>query len=134
MDFGREQEPSAEERAREERIKRLILAAVSRCSACRRRYELANFAVIGHRDHLWMVTVICDRCHNQGFITAVIEGHDLDGPGAQRQPISELTPAERARLANTQPIATDDLLDLHLFLDEFDGDFAALFVKGEARE
>src|SRR3954447_10120759 len=123
MDFGREQEPSAEERAREERIKRLILAAVSRCSACRRRYELANFAVIGHRDYLWMVTVVCDRCHNQGFITAVIEGHDLDGSGALRGPISELTPEDRARFAATTPVATDDLLDLHLFLDEFDGNF-----------
>lgn len=131
MDFGRDQEPSAEESAREERIKRLILAAVSRCSACRRRYELANFAVIGHREHLWMVTVVCDRCHNQGFITAVIEGHDLDGSAALRGPVSELTPTDRARFATTQPVATDDLLDLHLFLDEFDGNFVALFGKDE---
>src|SRR5262245_6995861 len=134
MDFGRELEPTDEDAAREERIKRLILAAVSRCSTCRRRYELANFAVIGHRDHLWMVTVVCDRCHNQGFITAVVEGHDLDGSGPLRGPVSELTPADRARLANTQPIATDDIPDLPLFLDEFDGNFGALFGKGEAAE
>jgi len=70
----------------------------------------------------------------QGFIPAVMGGHDLEGPGAPREPVSELPPAERARLIHTQPIATDDLLDLHLFLDEFDGNFAALFGKGGARE
>ena len=99
MDFGQEREVPADEAAREERIRRLILAAVSRCSVCQARYELANFAVIGHREHIWMVTVVCDACQTQGFITAVIEGHGFDGSAPQRRPPSELTHAERARFA-----------------------------------
>ena len=74
-----------------------------------------------------MVAVTCEGCRNQGFITAVIEGHDLDGSSPARGAVSDLTAADRARFAATAPIATDDLLDLHLFLDEFDGNFAALF-------
>jgi len=131
MEFEQDRELSPEEVAREERIKRLILAAVSRCSACRRSYTLTDFAVIGHREHLWMVTVICADCHHQGFITAVIQGRPAPSTKAAQTALLELSPAERARFAIATPVATDDLLDLHLFLDEFDGDFARLFGIGQ---
>lgn len=131
MEFEQDRERSPEEVAREERIKRLILAAVSRCSACRRSYTLTDFAVIGHREHLWMVTVICAACHHQGFVTAVIQGRPTPSPKAAPPPLLELSPAEHARFAIATPVATDDLLDLHLFLDDFDGDFASLFGVGD---
>lgn len=131
MDFDGERELSAEEVAREERVKRLILAAVPRCSACRRPYTLADFAVIGHREHLWMVAVACDGCQHRGFIAAVIHGRTPERGKPAQAPHRELTPAERAHFASTPPVATDDLLDLHLFLEEFDGDFAALFGVGK---
>ena len=131
MEFEQDRERSPEEIAREERIKRLILAAVSRCSACRRSYTLTDFAVLGHHEHLWMVTVICADCHHQGFVTAVIQGRPSPGTKAVPTPLLELSPAERARFASATPVVTDDLLDLHLFLDEFDGDFAGLFGVGE---
>ncbi len=131
MDFDGERELSAEEVARGERVKRLIMAAVSRCNACRRQYTVADFAVIGHREHLWMVAVSCDGCQHQGFITAVIHGRSPERVQPAPVPLRELTPAERAHFASTSPVATDDLLDLHLFLEEFDGDFSALFGVGK---
>ncbi len=36
-----------------------------------------------------------------------------------------------SRFADATPIATEDLLDLHLFPDDFDGDFARLFGVGD---
>ncbi len=131
MEFEQDRELSPEEVAREERIKRLILAAVSRCSACRRSYTLTDFAILGHREHLWMVTVICAECHHQGFVTAIIQGRPTPSAKAAQTALLELSPAERARFAIATPVATDDLLDLHLFLDEFDGDFAGLFGVGD---
>lgn len=131
MEFQQDRERSPEEAAREERIKRLMLAAVSRCSACHRSYTLDDFAVLGHREHLWMVTVICAGCHHQGFVTAVIQGRPTPRPKITPPLLPELSPAERARFATATPVATDDLLDLHLFLDEFDGDFASLFGVGD---
>ena len=74
-----------------------------------------------------MVTVVCEGCQHQGFITAIIQGRAPESNRAPRVPTPELTPAERARFAVATPVATDDLLDLHLFLEAFDGDFAALF-------
>lgn len=134
MEFEGERERSAEELAREERVKRLILGAVSRCGTCQRAYTVDDFAIIGHREHLWMVSVVCDGCHHQGFITVVIHGRTLARAKAAPALLPELTPAERARFAGATPVATDDLLDLHLFLEAFDGDFAALFGVGKEQE
>ena len=129
MQFDGERERSAGEIAREERVKRLIMAAVSRCGTCQRRYTLDDFAVIGHREHLWMVSITCDGCQHQGFVTAVIHGRSPARMGHARLP--ELTADEDRRFASATPVATDDLLDLHLFLEDFDGDFAALFGVGK---
>jgi hypothetical protein len=126
--MGDEFDRPAGEEEREERVKRLILSAVSRCGACRRRYQLENLAVVGHREHLWMVTVICERCHTQGFITAVIEGHDLGVQDSDGGPLA----AEQASEAVADPVTTDDLLDIHQFLDEFDGNFVTLFARNQS--
>ncbi len=136
----RDQEQDWDARAgdegREERIKQLILSAVTRCSECRRRYHLDDFAVIGHRDHLWMVTVVCEGCRSQGFITAIVEDpSQLSGETAEARPVgrrrrpqlSDLTPDEAARFAGAAPVDSLDLLDLHEFLADFDGDFKTLF-------
>lgn len=134
MDFGREPEPTGGETAREERIKRLILAAVPRCGLCQRQYTVTNFAIIGHREHLWMVSVQCEGCQHQGFITAVVEGHGIEGHGIEEQ--RHVPPASRAEFFSTEneaaaskPVTVDDLLDIHDFLDDFNGDFAGLFER-----
>ncbi len=145
MDHDRAPGRPAGDEAREERIKRLIHAAVTHCGACRRAYLLDDFSVIGHRDHLWMVTVICEGCRNQGFITAIVEQPERAAdrradrgstppPGGPKRP-TDLTPAERDRFADVPPVGVDDLLDLAAFLDDFDGDFRSLLNrdKGDRR-
>src|ERR671932_397510 len=87
-DQGQDWDARAGDEGREERIKQLILSAVTRCSECRRRYHLDDFAVIGHRDHLWMVTVVCEGCRSQGFITAIVEDpNQLSGDTAEARPV-----------------------------------------------
>lgn len=131
MQHGQDWQP--EDGARERRIKQLLLSAVNRCSECRRQYHLDDFAVIGHRDHLWMVTVICEGCQSQGFITAIVDdqsgGQALPAPADERPRLSELTPDEEARFATLPPLDSLDVLDLHEFLETFNGDFAALFQQ-----
>lgn len=134
MEERRDDRSHLDDEAREQRIKQLILAAVTRCSECRQQYALDDFAVIGRRDHLWMVTVICEGCQSQGFITAVVESsaQDLTGTGpprSRRYKLSELSPEEARRFAASTPVSTTDLLDLHDFLTDFDGDFITIFGK-----
>ncbi|HET8630242.1 MAG TPA: hypothetical protein VFL91_22715 [Thermomicrobiales bacterium] len=130
MEHSRDPERQTGDEAREQRIKQLILAAVGRCGECRRRYRLDDLAVIGHRDHLWMVTVICEHCHSQGFITAIVEDADAARAERGRAP-SDLTADEAGRFAATKPVDALDVLDMHDFLDDFDGDFAALFGRAK---
>lgn len=134
MNEQHDQQPYSGEDAREERIKQLMLAAVARCGECRRRYALEDFDVIGHRDHLWMVTVICEGCRSQGFITAIVEdpaNSTTTANGVGGQSLTDLTSTEVARFADTAPVNSVDLLDIHEFLDDFDGDFATLFGRQE---
>jgi hypothetical protein len=134
MDYSQEPERQTDDEAREQRVKQLILAAVTRCSECRRRYHLEDVSIIGHRDHLWMVTVVCEACRTQGFITAVLEdsGQAVAGAlpsGRVRRRLTELSAEEAARFAAAPPVSSIDVLDLHEFLDDFDGDFAGLFGR-----
>lgn len=118
-----------EENTRERHIQQLLLTAVSRCSGCHGDYSLSDFAVIGHRDYIWMVTVICKACRRQGFITAIVEDERLEQPGAtplSAPAISDLLP-EEAREAGAPSVSTHDVLDIHEFLRDFDGNFATLF-------
>jgi hypothetical protein len=45
------------------------------------------------------------------------------------EPVSDLTEAEHSLFAGREKVGADDVLDMHSFLKEFDGDFAALFPK-----
>jgi hypothetical protein len=106
----------------------LILAAVSHCGVCRHAYASTDFSVIGHREHLWMIAVQCPACQHQGLITAVVEGHGIEEEHTPRASRAEFFADETAREAR-DPVTVDDLLDLHDFLDDFNGDFAGLFAR-----
>jgi hypothetical protein len=42
---------------------------------------------------------------------------------------SELSTEEAQAMAELPPISSDDVLDLHLFMQGFDGDFEMLFAR-----
>jgi hypothetical protein len=48
--------------------------------------------------------------------------------GIEPEPIIDLTPEEVEAAVDWAPITADDLLDVHAFLQEFDGDFEMLFT------
>ncbi len=102
-------------------IKRLI--ANIKCGICGQLYEGGNVRILGHRDDLWFLSVFCSACRSQGLVAAVIKEGQLP------QLITDLTEAEQAKFRELEPVDADDLLDLHKFLREFDGDFAHLFTE-----
>jgi hypothetical protein len=68
-------------------------------------------------DQLWIVSVRCRLCRNQEVFWITPKDFDIDA----------LVAAERARRADSPPICGDDILDMHEFLEEFNGDFKQLF-------
>lgn len=103
-------------------IKRLI--ATIKCGICGRLYEGGNVRILGHRDDLWFLSVFCPACRSQGLVAAVIKEGQLP------QLITDLTEADQAKFRELESVDADDLLDIHTFLREFDGDFAQLFSEG----
>ncbi len=122
-------------------IRRLFME--QHCLHCGRPYEPDNVMVLARRSEVWMVMISCIDCTQKD--TYVVKfPPQLQGrqrvtsyrlskppttpmPEEPRQAFPDLpeTPLPSA------PITTDDVLDMHLFLKAFNGDFQHLFAETE---
>ena len=102
-------------------IKKLV--TVVKCSACGEHYQLGNIKIVGHQDDTWFINVSCPACHRQSLVVAVITKDKTQNI------INDLTEAELIKFAQRNTINTDDILDLHDFLKDFDGDFNKIFSQ-----
>ncbi|HJX70237.1 MAG TPA: hypothetical protein VJ441_03995 [Dehalococcoidia bacterium] len=91
-----------------------------KCGVCGQSYESTDINVLGHREDLWFLSVYCPACKSQGLVAAVIK------EGKLPEVITELSEAERAKFSATPPIGSEDVLDMHILLDKFSGDFSSL--------
>lgn len=131
----------------EHQVKRIVLDRMDRCSVCHRHYREDDVRVISRKPDLWMMVVQCDDCHARNFVAAVMNDGD---PAAARMALDELTdnalndglviqddrqtrqsatPIEPVPPMNAEPVSAGDVIDMHTFLDEFDGDFYRLFGR-----
>ncbi|MDQ2743723.1 MAG: hypothetical protein M3Z66_15715 [Chloroflexota bacterium] len=107
--------PTGQERL----LKKLI--STYRCSVCRRGFEQDHVRITSRQEQLWIVSVRCGRCRNQQVFWVALKE---DGEQAVLRDLSE---AEEERFAEMAPVGADDVLDIHEFLRDFNGDFRALF-------
>jgi len=105
----------------EKLIKKLM--ATMKCGVCGQRYEGNNIRILGHRDDLWFLSVYCSACRSQGLVAAVIK------EGESFEVVTDLTAEEYAKFSEVDVVDADDVLDIHHFLEEFDGDFLHIFSK-----
>ena len=100
-----------------------VIASIP-CTVCEHCYEPDNVRIVEHKGEMWIMAVTCDNCGTQGLVFAVIQ--EVESP----EIVSELTPQERIRFRDMPQIDADDLLDVHEFLRDFDGDFVGLLEGG----
>lgn len=105
-----------------ERFIRRLMSTI-KCSVCGERYEAKNIKVLGHRDDVWFLNVSCPACYSRALVAATVR------EGKPSRAITDLTEAETAEFVRATAISGDDILDLHDFFRDFDGDFASLFGK-----
>jgi hypothetical protein len=108
----------------EERLVRKLMASI-KCGSCVQHYEPINIDVLAHSEETWLLRAQCASCYTQSLVVTIIKG--------ERKPevVTDLTRVEILRFRVSSLVGEDDVLDMHRFLTEFDGDFAALF--GERR-
>ena len=104
----------------EEGLIKKLMASI-KCDSCGRPYEARNVRVLGHGDGLWFLRVLCSSCHTRCLVAAIIKEDKVP------EAVSDLTEAELGKFAVVDVIGADDMLNMHKFLKDFDGDFSRLF-------
>ncbi len=100
-------------------IKRLI--ASIKCGSCGQNYQEDNIEVIEHDDELWFLRVFCSSCHVRSLVAAIIREN------ARPEVITDLTEEEVEKFKSMDGVGDEDLLKMHSFLKDFDGNFPSLF-------
>jgi hypothetical protein len=102
-------------------IKRLI--ATIKCGTCGENYREDHVEIIERNEDVWFLKVSCAACRGKSLVAAVIKNEK------KCRAVSDLSAAEITGLKHPDEVGEDDILDMHRFLNEFDGDFAGLFSK-----
>jgi len=106
----------------EEKLIKRFMTSI-KCSVCGQRYEVDNVRVLGHQEGLWFLSVFCSACQTQCLVAAVIK------EGKAPKVITDLTEAELDKFKKMDKPTADEMLDMHSFLKDFDGDFSRLFSQ-----
>lgn len=134
-----------------DRIKQQVLQQLHRCVVCHREYEEGDITSIQRRPGVWTLMVECDQCHSRNYIAAVTDGVSTEDAMLEirqltREVMNDVSQRfleshrpRRQRNANDEieqrsssdPVTAEDVLDMHEFLEAFDGDFSALFRSGD---
>ncbi len=101
---------------------RLRLAG-SACTACGRRYGGDDVRVLAQREDVAFVRLRCRGCGVETL--ALVTGGPAEHDGFAAPP-GDLTPADEARLADGRPVDADDVLAVHRFLADYEGDLRGL--------
>jgi hypothetical protein len=110
----------------EKQIKRIVLNRMDRCTVCHHAFAPEEIHVISRRPDMWMMVVECGECHARNFVAAVLNDGDPEEAQVALRRLSQGEP-------QTEPepigplVGVDDVLEMHDFLREFDGDFLRLF-------
>lgn len=109
---------------KENLIKRLLTSV--KCAACGEHYATGNISILDHAENLWFLEASCSACDIQCLVAVVIKEEPAP------EVITDLTEAERPGFEKVSMVTADEVLDIHEFLRNFDGDFSQLFNQRKA--
>jgi hypothetical protein len=102
-------------------IKRLMASA--KCGVCGQRYEEDGIKILAHQEDLWFLGMSCAACYTGCLMAAVIKENKAP------EVITDFTEAELEKFKNVGVLTANELLDMHNFLKDYDGDFSRLFSQ-----
>ena len=98
------------------------LLAHTQCSGCGRSFSADDMHIRARRGRVWLAAVTCSHCGLQGLIMAAIR----TGDARDSESALEVDAEEMASFRERGPISSDEVLDLHCFLEQFRGDVRQL--------
>jgi hypothetical protein len=108
----------------EEKLIKKLIASIT-CGSCGQHYDEDSIKVIERSEDLWFLQVHCPGCDLKCLVAAIIRD-DYAVP----EIVTDLTETELEKFYGAEGVRTDDVLDMHEFLKEFDGDFPRIFHEG----
>ena len=116
----------------EKQIKRIVLNRMERCTVCHHTFAPEDIHVLSRRADMWMMVVECTECHARNFVAAVLGDGDPDEAQLALRRLSQgygedEMEAPAAEVERQPAVSVDDVVDMHEFLRDFDGDFQRLF-------
>ena len=108
--------------------RRLVLRLVARlrCVQCERQYDPHDFTLVHSWQDMWVLSTRCRHCNEPCHVVIFMR---LDAePESEIELVTDLTPEELEDAGWRQPITSDDVLDVHVLLEECDGDLEILLA------
>lgn len=123
-----------------DKIKHIVLQQLSRCVVCHREYEVSDITSVQRKPGVWTLMVECEQCHSRNYIAAVTAEGSAEDAMLEVRSLTQRamrgegrsTDEDNDEMVSEVPLAGDpvnagDVVDMHDFLKDFDGDFSALF-------
>lgn len=125
----------------EVRIKHIVLNRMERCIVCHHHFQPEDITVISREREMWTMLVECTDCHARNFVAAVLNDGDPEEAQLALRRLSERASREISAKyeiedvpygedephESSEPVTASDVVDMYQFLQDFDGDFKALF-------
>ena len=86
------------------------------CAACGRPYRRQRIRVLAQREALYFIDLACSDCGSEAVAIVSIEGDERHGQCVELGDVSE-----------SPPVSAAEVLEMHRFLEGFDGDFRRHF-------
>ena len=105
------------------------LSFALKCPVCGYKYNLERTKIIDTKqDEQSQATLLvhsdCAQCKSSVVFGISINGSEIFSVGM----ITDLTSQDTKKFAEKTPLASNDVLDMHRFLQQFDGDFIRAFM------
>jgi hypothetical protein len=123
-----------------DQIKHMVLRQLNRCVVCHREYEVTDITSVQRKPGVWTLMVECEQCRSRNYIAAVTADGDAEDAMLEVRSLTQRAMRAYGRdneddddtiyseaPATGEPVTAGDVVDLHDFLRDFDGDFARLF-------
>jgi hypothetical protein len=101
------------------------LSQILRCPICGHRYNLEQTKIIDSKENKpttganLLVHTDCESCRSSVVFSIAVDGPEVFSVGM----VTDLTSTDTTKFQNSQVLTAGDVLDVHRFLQEFDGDF-----------
>ena len=104
------------------------IAARVPCAVCRHRFGARDIELIGRRENIWAMKVVCRECHTKALLFAVIQ------QGAAHPIYTDLAPEDWERFRDSPTISVDDVITVHDFIQGYAGDFTDILEEPLPKE